>query len=130
LVSPVGRPVHFEIHASEPERAVEFYRELFGWTFNRWGEEPYWLASTGDGPGFDGAVLPRRGPAPEPGAAVNGFVVTVEVADVDATCRAAEAAGAKLALPRQAVRGVGWLAYLLDPDGNLLGVLQADPAAA
>ena len=27
------RPIHFEIHAENPERAQRFYRELFGWTF-------------------------------------------------------------------------------------------------
>jgi len=28
------------------------------------------------------------------------------------------------------VPGVGWLAYVKDPDGNILGLLQADPAAS
>lgn len=27
-----GRPVHFEIHAEDPRRAVEFYSTVFGWT--------------------------------------------------------------------------------------------------
>ena len=30
------RPVHFEIQADNPERAIKFYRELFGWEFNQW----------------------------------------------------------------------------------------------
>jgi predicted enzyme related to lactoylglutathione lyase len=29
--------VHFEIPADDPERAVRFYSELFGWEFQRWG---------------------------------------------------------------------------------------------
>jgi len=38
------RPIHFEIHSAEPERAIQFYRELFGWTFTKWdGPRPYWL---------------------------------------------------------------------------------------
>ena len=38
------RPIHFEIHSAEPERAIQFYRELFGWTFTKWdGPWPYWL---------------------------------------------------------------------------------------
>lgn len=28
------------------------------------------------------------------------------------------------------VTGVGWLAYIKDPDVNTLGLLQTDPAAA
>lgn len=27
------RVVHFEVHASDPERTMNFYRELFGWKF-------------------------------------------------------------------------------------------------
>ena len=40
------RVVHFEIHAAEPERAIRFYHELFGWQFNKWAgpEEIYLLA--------------------------------------------------------------------------------------
>jgi predicted enzyme related to lactoylglutathione lyase len=29
-----------------------------------------------------------------------------------------------------AVPGIGWLAYLSDPEGNLVGVLQPNPAAS
>jgi predicted enzyme related to lactoylglutathione lyase len=126
----MGRPVHFEIHAADPERLVAFYRALFGWTFTRWGDQPYWLAVTGHGPGIDGAVLQRRGPGPEAGQPVNAFVVTVDVDDLAGTLTAAAAAGGTLAVARQAVPGVGWLAYVSDPDGNLVGLMQADPTAS
>jgi predicted enzyme related to lactoylglutathione lyase len=32
-------------------------------------------------------------------------------------------------LPKMAVPGVGWLAYEKDPDGNICGIMQADPGA-
>jgi predicted enzyme related to lactoylglutathione lyase len=58
------RPVHFEIHATDPERAVAFYGRVFGWKFERWGEIPYWLITTGDtNPGIDGGLVPRQGAA-------------------------------------------------------------------
>jgi len=126
----MGRPVHFEIHGSDPEALVAFYSTVFGWTFNRWGEEPYWLASTGEGPGIDGAVLPRRSDPPAADAPVNGMVVTVDVTDLESTLAAAYANGGSEALPRMAVPGVGWLAYIHDPDRNVVGVLQADESAA
>jgi hypothetical protein len=119
--------MHFEIHATDPEKVIAFYTDVFGWRFERWGEEPYWLASTGDGPGIDGAVLPRRGDPPATGQPVNAFVVTVGVENLDAALERAAAHGAVVALPRQPVPGVGWLAYLLDPDGNLVGVMEPDP---
>jgi predicted enzyme related to lactoylglutathione lyase len=125
------RPVHFEIHADDPERAVEFYTLVFGWDFQRWGELEYWVATTGDraAPGIDGAVLPRRGPGPEVGAPVNAYVCTIDVPDLEATVEAATERGAEMRLPRFAVPGVGWQAYLADTEGNLFGVLQADSAA-
>ena len=35
-----GKPVHVEIGASDPGRAVEFYRELFGWQFQQFEGSP------------------------------------------------------------------------------------------
>lgn len=126
------RPIHFEIHASDPERVQAFYRTLFGWQFQAWsGPAEYWVISTGEAaqPGINGGMVRRSGPAPAEGQAVNAFVCTVDVADLDATLRALPAAGGTLALPRMAVPGVGWLAYVKDPDGNLCGLMQADSAA-
>ena len=34
-----------------------------------------------------------------------------------------------LALPKMAVPGVGWLAYVKDTEGNILGMMQRDPNA-
>jgi uncharacterized protein len=125
----MGRPVHFEIHGTDPEALVAFYSKVFGWTFGRWGEEAYWLAETGEGPGINGAVLPRRTHAPASGAPINGMVVTIDVPDLDAALETAYANGATEALPRMAVPGVGWLAYIQDPDHNVVGIMQADELA-
>ena len=27
---------HFEISANDPEKAVEFYKQVFGWEINKW----------------------------------------------------------------------------------------------
>src|ERR1044072_5846453 len=42
------RPVHFEIHATDPQAAVTFYEQVFGWKIEQWGDQPYWLITTGD----------------------------------------------------------------------------------
>ena len=129
----MSRVVHFEVHATDPEKAQSFYGALFGWRFTAWGppEQPagYWLISTGEGPGIDGGLVPRRGEGPPSGAAVNAFVCTVNVDDIGATLARAEALGSTLALPKAAIPGVGWLAYIKDPDGNILGLMQNDPSA-
>lgn len=128
----MGRVIHFEIHAAEPERAIAYYRAVFGWKFQQWGDQPYWLVVTGpDGtPGINGGLLPRRGPAPATGQAVNAFVCTVDVDDLAAALTRSREAGGTLALDRMPVPGVGWLAYVHDTEGNILGMMQADPKAA
>lgn len=128
-----GRVVHFEIHAGDPEAASAFYRELFGWTISKWdGPADYWLVDTGgaDEPGINGAIVGRRGDAPVDGQAVNAYVCTVDVDDLDACLARADELGASPAVPKMPVPGVGWLAYVKDPDGNILGMMQADAEAS
>ena len=56
------RPIHFEIPAENPQRAMQFYETLFGWKFQKWeGDSDYWLITTGDSqPGIDGGLMRRR----------------------------------------------------------------------
>ena len=125
------RPIHFEIHAEKPDRAIQFYTALFGWEFNKWGEEPYWLVKTGDkgAPGIDGGLLQRRGPAPADMQPVNAFVCTMDVVDVDASVKRIAELGGTIALPKMPIPTVGWLAYGKDTEGNLFGVMQMDANA-
>lgn len=126
-----ARPVHFEIHATDPAKIVAFYTAVFGWTIAPWGPPgTYWTVTTGkDGPGIDGGIVPRRGPAPAPDAPVSSAVLTHDVPDLDATATAVAAHGGAVALPKMPVPTIGWLMYFRDPDGNLFGALQADAAA-
>lgn len=128
----MARAVHFEIHASNPQALIAFYTTLFGWRFNKWDGGDYWMIHTGpnDQPGIDGGLMPRRGDPPAAMAAVNAFVITVDVDDVDACVARARSAGGSVALPKMAVPGIGWLAYLKDPDGNIFGAMQTDLEAA
>jgi len=127
----MSRPVHFEIHADDPGRARAFYERVFGWGFQQWGDNPYWLVSTGsDGPGIDGGLLPREGPPPADDAPVSSFVITMDAADLDKTIAAIEEAGGRIVVPKQAVPRLGWLAYGKDTEGNIFGVLQNDESAA
>jgi predicted enzyme related to lactoylglutathione lyase len=129
----MSRPVHFEIHASNPQALMDYYANLFGWSFNKWPGGEYWMISTGpdDQPGINGGLVPRRGPPPEVNAATNAFMITVDVADLDASLAKAETsgAGAAVCVPKMAVPGVGWLAYVRDPDGNMFGMMQVDANA-
>ena len=40
----MSRVIHFEIPASDTERAAEFYRKAFGWKIEKWpGPMEFWL---------------------------------------------------------------------------------------
>ena len=70
-----GRPVHFEIHAADPQRASQFYARAFGWQLEDWSEYagmPYFGVTTGTGPGIDGAIMQRQGENPPVGGPVAG----------------------------------------------------------
>ena len=125
--------VHFEIHATEPQRLIDFYTELLGWTFTQFGDMPYWSIETGEGSmtltepgrGINGGLTQRQGPAPERGAPVNGcnFVVGVE-GGVDELFQRGLDLGGTEALPLGDMQGVGRIGYLLDPDGNVFGLIS------
>jgi predicted enzyme related to lactoylglutathione lyase len=125
------RPIHFEIQAQDPARAQAFYKALFGWQFDQWGGQPYWLAATGDKtkPGIDGGLLPRPGGAPVDGAAMNAFVCTMDVEDLDAYLAKVPGLGGTVVVPKMPIPTMGWLAYAKDTEGNIFGMMQADPNA-
>ena len=124
------RPVHFEIHADQPERAVAFYEKVFGWTSQKWdGPQPYWLLTTGPDsePGINGGVTHRHSPATDD--SVTAYVCTIGVETLDDYVGKAQSNGGTVAMPKMAVPGIGWLAYFKDTEGNLFGMLQPDTNA-
>ena len=124
------RVVHFEIHAGDPDRAVNFYTTLFGWTFQKWeGPMDYWLVTTGPDsqPGINGGLIRRQGEID--GQAVIAYVCTVDVANVDESTQTATSNGAQVVVPKMPIPGVGWLVYCKDTEGNIIGMMQNDPNA-
>jgi predicted enzyme related to lactoylglutathione lyase len=127
----MSRVVHFEIHASKPKVLIDFYTSLFAWKFEQWGEFEYWQIVTGpnEEPGINGGLVPRRGAPAEEGQGVNAYVCTVDVKSLDKSLAKAQSLGGKVAVPKMPIPGVGWLAYVKDPDGNLFGLMQTEPGA-
>ncbi|MFF2371171.1 VOC family protein [Agromyces sp. NPDC058110] len=126
--------VHFEIHASEPQRLIDFYSELLGWRFTQYGDIPYWSIDTGEGAignvagqpghGINGGLTQRMGPQPAVGAPVTGANVVVGVDDIDALFAKGLELGATEALPLDDMQGIGRVGYLLDPDHNVFGMIS------
>ena len=130
----MSRPIHFEIHAEDPARAIDFYETVLGWTFQRFREHDYWLIETGGSgqPGINGGLTLRKGPRPAAGAPtpMTGFVCTMEVKDLETFEHAVVNAGGSVVVSRHAIPGIGWLCYARDTEGNIFGLSQPDPAAA
>ncbi len=128
----MNRPVHFEIHSSDPEKVGAFYSRVFGWSFHKWdGPQDYRLVGASPDRavgasaahhGIDGGIMRSRD-----GQART--INTVEVKDVDEACRTIVEAGGRIVVPKMAIAGVGWLAYGTDPTGNIFGVMHTDAAA-
>jgi len=61
--------------------------------------------------------------------AVNAYVCTIGVDNLDATLKKVGELGTMVVVPKMAVPNVGWLAYAADTEGNIFGMLQPDTAA-
>ncbi|KAB2848837.1 MAG: VOC family protein [Hyphomicrobiaceae bacterium] len=130
----MSRPVHFEIQADDPNRAIDFYETALGWSFTKAEGEEYWSIETGPSskPGINGALIPRKGPPPPVtgGVPLVGYVVTVEVGDLDTMLHAVNNAGGSIVVPASQVAGIGRLAYAKDTEGNIFGLRKSAAAKA
>jgi len=115
----MGRIVHFEIPSDKPEVSTAFYSKVFGWNFMKWGEQEYWLATTGDDkePGINGAIMKKR----DPNQPVTN---NISVGDIDSAIRSIEENGGHIVVPKTEIPTIGYYAYFKDLDGNILGVMQ------
>lgn len=125
----MNRVVHFEIYASDTKRAKEFYTNVFGWKIEPWGppEQEYWHITTGtDGAGIDGGLWKRRDASPVSGAGINAFSCTIAIENIDETLEKIKNAGGSIAIEKQQIPHVGWLAYCKDTEGNMFGIVQSE----
>jgi hypothetical protein len=118
----MARPIHFELTAIDPARAITFYKAVLGWTIEpAGGPVEYYLITTGPTtePGINGAITRTRDGSV-------GTVNTISVASVDAVVAAATANGGTVLMTPQAMPGVGRLALCKDTEGNVFGILQME----
>ena len=123
----MGRVVYFEITAEDPERAVRFYSDVFGWFVEKWqSPADYWACSTGeeDEPGINGAIMRR--PLTD---ARGGTIPTLAVEDLASALEHVLEAGGEVVQGRKTIPYVGYHAYCRDPEGNVFGVLERDAGA-
>ena len=118
----MGAPVaYFEIVSPKAERARAFYTDLFGWAFSPFADPEttgmdYRVAAL---PGSD---TPFGGVVATGGAMPGHAVFYIAVADVAATCEAAEQLGGKIVRKELDPPAGPAFAYLRDAVGSLFGI--------
>jgi uncharacterized protein len=127
---PKGSPVvHFEVIGKDYATLSDFYGQLFGWKANADNPMNYGVIArednlTTDGIGIGGGLMALP---PEMAGDSNGHVTWyVEVADVDAALAKAESLGGQRLHGPDTVPGGGpTLGQFADPEGHLIGLVQA-----
>jgi predicted enzyme related to lactoylglutathione lyase len=121
----MGQPVvHFEVIGKDGEKLQSYYSELFGWEIDAGNPMNYGMVSregnvNPDGVGIGGGI----GPGPE---GYEGHVTFyIEVPDVEAALAKAESLGGKRMMGPDEVPGGPVLGQFTDPEGHLIGVVQA-----
>jgi uncharacterized protein len=118
--------VHFEIPADDVPRAKKFYEALLGWRTEPMSEQgfpDYWSVKVSDNESdMHGGMLARSEETPAP-------TFYIGVASIDQTLAELQELGGTIAMPKDAVPGMGWLALFKDPEDNVFGLWQTDPQA-
>jgi hypothetical protein len=113
--------VHYEIPATDAKKLVGFYGGVFGWEFQgSEAMEDYFMTNTGEDQ-VAIAIYPRQDDGSGPRNYVN-------VESVETYAAKIEAHGGQLA-HRFTVPYMGRGAIAFDPEGNAIGIWQADPSA-
>jgi hypothetical protein len=110
-----------EIPAKDRHAAEKFFAEMFGWgEFAHMDEYMYSTFAAGNmGGGFADISDTRK-----PGTVV--FYVLSP--DIDADIQAAEANGGKVMIAKMPIPGDSFIAWIADPAGNSIGLIQAGPS--
>jgi predicted enzyme related to lactoylglutathione lyase len=114
---------YFEIQANEPEKAIEFYANVFGWKFEEQSGLPikYWDIETA---GMNGGLLARPAKTPPTECGTNAFTCSIEVEDFDATGELILENGGQIAMPKFEIPGRCWQGYFVDTDNNVFGIFE------
>ena len=120
--------IFFEIQADDVDRAMRFYKSIFGWVFHKNAGAPieYFDIETG---GSRGGLLKRPAKTPPPQHGTNAFVCSFEVENFDNSAAKIIAGGGQVALEKFPIQGRCWQGYFIDPEGNTFGIFEVDEKA-
>jgi uncharacterized protein len=114
--------VHVELNTADPEKAKAFYSKLFQWQLEdvpnpAVPDGSYTLIKVGTGTG--GGIMKQVPGGP------SGWLAYVEVDDIQAATAKAKSLGGKVMKDVTEVMGMGWLSFIQDPTGAVLGLWKS-----
>ena len=114
--------IHVELNTPDPSKAKAFYSKLFQWQLEDMPnpavpDGSYTLIKVGEGTG--GGIMKQI-----PGGPL-GWLAYVQVDDIHATTQKAKSLGAEVMKDVTEVMGMGWLSFIRDPTGAVLGLWQS-----
>jgi uncharacterized protein len=117
--------IHFEIPADDVEKMRDFYRSVFDWKFIPIPEMAYNIVQTVPTdekgmlkePGVNGGLYKRTEPR-------QGPINYISVESIDEYVDRAVRNGGKVIAPKTVVPNVGTIAWIADPEGNPVGMIQ------
>ena len=121
----MARPSHFEIPVDNPDRAERFYRDVFGWSFQRYDGAPsyYGMATTGEeNPGINGALFQRGDDSVT--------TLTMSVDSIEDAIAKVKEKGGKVVQDKTPIPGMGYFATCVDTEGNKIGLFTQDAGAS
>ena len=113
---------HFEINADNPQRAIDFYKNVFKWKVEKWeGPLDYWIITAGDEDemGINGGLQKRENKEDK-------IINYIGVKSVNNIVKKVEENGGKILKPKSPIPGVGYYAFFEDTEGNRLGIMEED----
>ena len=114
--------VHVELNTPDPEKAKAFYSKLFQWQLedvpnSTTPDSAYTMIKVGTGTG--GGIMKQVLGGP------SGWLAYVEVDDIHAATAKAKSLGGKVMKDVTEVMGIGWLSFIQDPTGAVLGLWKS-----
>lgn len=116
-----GHIIWNELITNDLAAASVFYREIAGWELVPMSADAmsYTVAKV-DGAPVAGLFQPQEPPA------TSAWIMSVNTADIDATIDKAVELGGKVVHAANTVPGVGRTAWIADPTGGVIGLLQPE----
>ena len=121
--APAGQFCWVDLAASDAPRAIDFYRELFGWRARLHRANGGRLARLSHRGQEVGSVYQLAGSLREAGVASH-WTSYVRVDDVDDASRRATALGGSVVVEPFAVDGMARIALVVDPVGAAFGLWE------